>query len=52
MMRNHKIVSTGNAPFLLGFVAQRIFTLFSFNLSLFLLHPLPQNLCQLLSELL
>ena len=28
MMRNHKIVSTVNAPFLLGFVAQRIFTPF------------------------
>lgn len=28
MMRNHKIVSTVNATFLLGFVAQRIFTLF------------------------
>lgn len=44
MMRNHKIVSTVNAMFLLGFVAQRIFFLFfpsifyffgSFNLFLY-----------------
>lgn len=34
MMRNHKIVSTVNAPFLLGFVAQRIFTLFFFHLTI------------------
>lgn len=43
MMRNHKIVSTVNAMSLLGFVAQRIFSLFFFiNLTLPLfvtLHP-------------
>lgn len=39
MMRNHKIVSTVNAMFLLGFVAQRIFGSFfsPFNSFLFLL---------------
>lgn len=46
MMRNHKIVSTVNATSLLGFVAQRIFTLFSFNFFLFLLPPQPVNFFQ------
>lgn len=34
MMRNHKIVSTVNAMSLLGFVAQKIFSLFFINLTL------------------
>lgn len=34
MMRNHKIVSTVNAMSLLGFVAQRTFSLSFINLTL------------------
>lgn len=56
MMRNHKIVSTVNAVFLLGFVAQKDFHSFfchlTFSCFCYLPPSPPKNFCQLLSELL